>query len=87
MNVKNVVLKESELIRRYVDERQSPGACFSVVIYMTCPRSPCKWENETLLSWSRAVAGRCIPVCTGTACHLSGAEQQSRRRLAQREQQ
>ena len=55
--------------------------------YMTCPRSPCKWENGTLLSWSRAVAGRCILVCTGTACHLSGAEQQSRRRLAQREEQ
>ena len=31
MNVNNVVLKESELIRRYVDERQIPGACFSVV--------------------------------------------------------
>ena len=31
MNVKNVVLKESELIRRYVDERQIPGACFSIV--------------------------------------------------------
>lgn len=41
--------------------------------YMTCPRSPCKWENGTLLSWSRAVAGRCIPVCMGTACHLSRA--------------
>ena len=31
MNVNNVVLKESELIRRYVDERQIPGACFSIV--------------------------------------------------------
>ena len=30
----------------------------------------------TLLSWSRAVAGRCIPVCSGTACRLPGAEQE-----------
>lgn len=31
----------------------------------------------TLLSWSRAVAGRCIPVCSGTACRLPGAEQET----------
>ena len=31
MDVKNIILKECEILRRYVDRREIPGACFSIV--------------------------------------------------------